>query len=126
MKSMVTVTTRFFYKSGSTETINNLDDDCDGVDNNTNVFDDDGDGFAEVDGDCDDTDSAVFPSATEVVNNVDDDCDGVVDNTTGPVLNAVPNFTLPDTNPSSPTVGQTISPSDYLQQISGWYFIKST
>ena len=45
---------------------------------------------------------------------------------TGPGVNAVADFSLPDINPSSPTVGQNISPRDYLQQISGWYFIKST
>jgi hypothetical protein len=44
----------------------------------------------------------------------------------GPGPNAVVDFSLPDTNPSSPTVGQTVSPRDYLQQISGWYFIKAT
>jgi hypothetical protein len=52
-----------------------------------------------------------------------------VDTDTGsvePSPNAVVDFSLPDTNPSSPTVGQTISPRDYLQQVSGWYFIKST
>ena len=112
---------------GAVELENGLDDDCDTIaDNNTNVYDDDGDGYTENDGDCDDTDFFVNPFATEVINNVDDDCDGVVDNTSGSSPNAVPDFSLPDTNPSSPTVGQTISPSDYLQEISGWYFIKST
>lgn len=45
-------------------------------------FDDDGDGFADVDAggtDCDDGDAAVFPGATEVCNGLDDDCDGVED-----------------------------------------------
>lgn len=44
----------------------------------------------------------------------------------GPGPNAVVDFSLPDTNPQSPTVGQTVSPRDYLQQVSGWYFIKAT
>lgn len=44
----------------------------------------------------------------------------------GPGPNAVADFLLPDINPSSPSLGQNISPRDYLQQISGWYFIKAT
>ena len=53
---------------------------------------------------------------------------GVVDTGTSmePGLNAVPDFSLADINPNSVTMGQNISPRDYLQQISGWYFIKST
>lgn len=41
--------------------------------------DDDGDGFSENDGDCDDTDSGQHPGADEVENGEDDDCDGHVD-----------------------------------------------
>ena len=42
--------------------------------------DDDGDGFSEVDGDCDDTDPAVSPDADELCDDgVDNDCDGLVD-----------------------------------------------
>jgi hypothetical protein len=39
---------------------------------------------------------------------------------------AVMDFSLPDVNTSSALYGQTISPRDYVQQISGWYFIKAT
>jgi len=46
--------------------------------------------------------------------------------TTEPGPNAVPDFLLVDINPNSATLGQNITPRDYLQQISGWYFIKST
>jgi len=58
----------------------------------------------------------------------DTDDTGIVDTgaTTGPGVNAVPDFLLADINPNSSTLGQNISPRDYLQQISGWYFIKST
>ena len=50
----------------STEVCNGIDDDCDGViDDNTLLTDDDGDGIAEIDGDCDDSNSAVHPDATE-------------------------------------------------------------
>ena len=65
------------------ETINQLDDDCDGViDEETDAFDDDGDGFSEQEGDCDDANDDVYPGGEEVVNGVDDDCNGVIDNNT--------------------------------------------
>ena len=35
-------------------------------------------------------------------------------------------FSLPDANPSSVSFGQPVSPRDYLNQVSGWYFIKAT
>jgi hypothetical protein len=36
-------------------------------------------GWASVDGDCDDDDPYVFPGAPETCNALDDDCDGEVD-----------------------------------------------
>lgn len=36
------------------------------------------------------------------------------------------NFTLTDVNPFSSSYGSDITPSDYLGQVSGWYFIKAT
>ena len=45
--------------------------------------DNDGDGVAKDEGDCDDADAAISPARTEVDDNgVDDDCDGVVDDGT--------------------------------------------
>jgi hypothetical protein len=41
--------------------------------------DDDGDGFTENEGDCDDTLSAVNPLAIELCNKIDDNCNGTVD-----------------------------------------------
>jgi hypothetical protein len=38
----------------------------------------------------------------------------------------VPDFSLLDVNPSSPTSGQPVAPRDYLKQVSGWYFGHST
>lgn len=38
----------------------------------------------------------------------------------------VADFNLPDQNPNSARVGQSISPRDYLGDVSGWYFIHST
>ena len=46
---------------------------------NSMAVDDDGDGYAEFDGDCDDGDGGVYPGASEVCNEVDDDCDGHTD-----------------------------------------------
>ena len=39
----------------------------------------DGDGFTEMDGDCDDGSAAVHPGAEERCNGLDDDCDGNID-----------------------------------------------
>jgi VCBS repeat-containing protein len=39
---------------------------------------------------------------------------------------AVPDFTLTDVNPLSSSEGEGISPREYLQQVSGWYFGHST
>ncbi len=41
--------------------------------------DDDGDGFTEIEGDCDDADDNIHPDAAELANGVDDDCDGEID-----------------------------------------------
>lgn len=42
-------------------------------------IDNDGDGFTEEQGDCDDTSSANKPGASEVEDNFDNDCDGSID-----------------------------------------------
>lgn len=43
------------------------------------AVDDDGDGFSECDGDCNDQQPQVFPGAAEVCDGFDNDCDGLVD-----------------------------------------------
>jgi hypothetical protein len=38
----------------------------------------------------------------------------------------VPDFSVLDVNPASPTADQPVSPRDYLEQVSGWYFGHAT
>lgn len=38
----------------------------------------------------------------------------------------VADFSLLDVNPTSSTANQAVSPRDYLQRVSGWYFGHST
>jgi hypothetical protein len=53
----------------------NVNVDDAGLDRN----DDDGDGFSEAQGDCDDTRAHVHPDAQEIVDGIDNNCDGLVD-----------------------------------------------
>lgn len=63
--------------------VNGIDDDCDGIiDNTTTGYDDDGDGYSEVNGDCDDDDAASHPNGVEVYDARDNDCDGTIDDQT--------------------------------------------
>ena len=48
-------------------------------DSNITESDHDADGWAQEEGDCNDQDANVHPSATEFCNEVVDNCDGVVD-----------------------------------------------
>ena len=63
------------------EIIDDIDNDCDLiVDEETDGFDDDGDGYSEADGDCDDTNPGVNPGAIEVCSDgLDNNCDGFED-----------------------------------------------
>jgi MYXO-CTERM domain-containing protein len=58
----------------------NDDANCDGI-RDDGIYDNDGDGYTEVDGDCNDASGAVFPGADEgtVADGVDNDCNGCVD-----------------------------------------------
>jgi hypothetical protein len=38
----------------------------------------------------------------------------------------VPDFSLLDVNPASPTAGHPVSPRDYLKRVSAWYFGHAT
>lgn len=63
------------------EVADDIDNDCDGrIDNDTERFDDDADGIAEVEGDCADWDPNVLPGRLEVPDNdIDDNCNSLVD-----------------------------------------------
>ena len=39
---------------------------------------------------------------------------------------AMPDFALVDVNGTSSSYNQAVSPRDYLEQVSGWYFTYST
>ena len=43
---------------------------------NDATIDNDGDGYSAIDGDCDDLDNTIYPTAVETCNGVDNDCDG--------------------------------------------------
>ncbi len=71
--------------TGNTESCDGQDNDCNGLEDAGNPgvdgqeFDDDGDGLAECDGDCDDADPAVNPGAEEICEDeIDNNCDGEV------------------------------------------------
>lgn len=48
------------------------------------------------------------------------------DDPAGPASGAMPDFQLVDVNPASPTYAQSVSPRDYLQKVSAWYFGHAT
>ncbi len=67
------------------EECDGLDNDGDGVvdegfdftgDGSADCTDDDGDGYSEADGDCDDSRDDVYPDAPEIDDGIDNDCDG--------------------------------------------------
>ena len=77
MKNILTISLLLFFLSSCNDPSVTSDD------GNVDVTtDDDGDGFSEADGDCNDANASVFPGAVESCNALDDDCDGNIDNDT--------------------------------------------
>lgn len=76
---------------GAEEQCDGIDNNCDGVideglldedgDGTPDCFDNDGDGFSEDEGDCDDTEPTTYPGAEDVCDGVDNDCSGGIDDT---------------------------------------------
>lgn len=67
---------------GATETTNGIDDNCNGqIDEGGPTFDDDGDGFSEDQGDCNDANLELNPNGNEgtACDALDQDCDGKAD-----------------------------------------------
>ena len=70
---------------GAPELQDTKDNDCNGtVDDNTGLYDDDGDGFAETDNDCNDNNSEISPAAIEYCGDgIDNNCNGLMDQRDG-------------------------------------------
>jgi hypothetical protein len=63
----------------------------------------------------------IFPAATMLLL-----WTGLHSQTLGQGVDAVTDFSLIDVNASSASQGSFISPRDYLEQVSGWYFSHTT
>jgi len=63
---------------GSSQPPTLLDVRLTGVSNDDPEDDQDGDGFSEIDGDCDDDDPETYPGAMELCSGKDNDCDGAI------------------------------------------------
>ena len=74
-------------------------------------------------------DTAIADSDTEDSGELEEEDSAVTDSGTEDTAVEylqMSDFSLPDVNPYSPTLGTTITVRDQLQKISGWYFIKAT
>ena len=103
---------------GRLEVVDGLDNDCDGVvDEGTNAYDDDGDGYSEDQGDCDDTNANVYSGAAPFDSTTlcmkDSDGDGYGD--VYPPLGVAVGTDCNDTDPSINLMGIDI-PNDGIDQ----------
>jgi hypothetical protein len=48
------------------------------------------------------------------------------EDTGGSPVEMMADFQLEDLNPTSPRYGEVVSPRDYMEEVSGWYFIKGS
>lgn len=58
--------------------------------------------------------------------NVNGGGDGGGDDTPQPSADALPDFSLPDVNPNSPSFNEQVSPRDHLAKVTAWYFGHAT
>ena len=89
-----------------------------------------GGGADTSDTDTDD-DTAVADSGSSTGTDTatgDDGADSGGQDTGGgePAPEMMANFSLDDLNPTSPRYGEVVSPRDYIEEVSGWYFIKGS
>jgi len=65
--------------------------------------DNDGDGFSENEGDCNDRDPSIYPGATDLNDSKDNDCDGEIDEDVPPAPETPPTPTEPPAQEEPPT-----------------------
>ena len=97
----------------------------------TGAADSGNDSAAETGGDTGDTvtdtaDTDTADSASDTADSGGDSGGDTADSGGDTAAAVIPDFALPDLNPGSPRYGQTVSPRDYLRQVSGWYFVRAT
>lgn len=69
---------------------------------------------------CGDDNESVLPNSNNT------NSSNTNNNNQGQVSQPLPAFALVDTNPTSARAGQMVSPRDYLQKVTGWYFTHSS
>ena len=82
-----------YLENGNFYTQNQVDNLLDDLrDELGNQIDNDGDGYTEDDGDCNDSNNLIFPGASEFEDGIDNDCDGEIDESAVYEFNHPANF----------------------------------